>query len=64
MTERCSWCEHNEKVRLNSEAARASTFDLFSRYYFQCQALDKGIKRLHRKIKRLEAENKMLRAAK
>ena len=52
--ERCPACEHYEQIAKNTEARRAVAFELFHIYYKQTRAQDKGIKRLHRKIVRLE----------
>jgi len=52
--ERCPACEHYEQIAKNTEARRAVAFELFHIYYKQTRAQDKGIKRLHRKINRLE----------
>jgi hypothetical protein len=55
-------CEHSEWLLLQERARRASTFDLYATYYKQCHAQAKGIRRLRRKIDKLEAKIKALTA--
>src|SRR3990167_8785571 len=47
-------CDHNKRITALADARSAHSFELYVTYYKQTRALEKGIKRLHRKIARLE----------
>jgi len=50
----CPMCDHNKRMTALADARSAHSFELYVTYYKQTRALEKGIKRLHRKIARLE----------